>query len=119
MKTHLKRLRCKAGAMGNLVLRLVAWTEESHSVSGNSSCGSNLGRAPVVLGTGAGQRIFDARSNVALWLAADCGQLGNDQIARALEHALFAKRKGLTMAQIGKMLEHISHFKDVAGAHLF
>lgn len=118
MKAHQECLRCKPRATVNLVLRIMGWTEESRSVSGNSSHGSSLGRAPIVLGTGAGQRVFDARSNAALWLAADGGQLGNYQIARALEHALFAKREWLGIAQVGKVLEHISYREDVASAHL-
>ncbi len=64
------------------------------------------------------QCLFDARLDVAFRLAADGSEFGNHQVAGPLEHPLLAKRKRLDMAEIVKMLEHLSHLKDIAGAHL-
>jgi hypothetical protein len=44
-----------------------------------------------MLGAGAGEGLFDARLNVALWLAADGCQLGDDEITCALKHPLLTE----------------------------
>src|ERR1700687_1357596 len=64
------------------------------------------------------QRLIDARLDVAFRLAADGSEFGNHQVAGPLEHPLFAKRKRFDMAEIVKMLEHLGHLKNIAGAHL-
>ena len=51
--------------------------------------------------------LFDARLDVAFGLAADGGKLGDNQIARALKHALLAERERLEVAQVSQILEHI------------
>src|SRR5713226_9045100 len=87
---------------------------------GGRSCDAGLAVGPAPMpGAGLHQCLIDAGFDVALWLATNGGQLGNDQIPRPLEHPLFAERQRFYLAEVTKMLEHGSHFKDVAGAHFF
>jgi hypothetical protein len=44
-----------------------------------------------MLGTGAGEGLFDSRLDVAFGLAADRCQFGNDKVTCALKHALLTK----------------------------
>jgi hypothetical protein len=46
---------------------------------------------PVVFRMGARECLVDAGVDIALWLAANCCQLGNHKIARTFEHPLFAE----------------------------
>ena len=45
----------------------------------------------IVPHPGLGQRMIDARFDVAFGLAANCGKFRNDQVAGALQHPLLAK----------------------------
>jgi len=94
---------------------------DSKRISSVTDCGPrgvSANRAPVMLIACPGQSLFDPGLDVAFRLPTNCGQLGNDEISRALEHELLAKRKGLKVAQIGQMLEHVSDFEDISGPHL-
>jgi len=85
-----------------------------------SECGPGSAGAdwpPIVLGVSTRECVIDARFDIALGLAANCGQLRHDKIARTFEHPLFAEREWFDIAEIGQMLEHIGNLEDVARAH--
>src|SRR6185369_17368840 len=88
-------------------------------VSESGPGGAGADRAPVVLGVSTRECLIDARFDIALGLAANCGQLRYHQIARTFEHPLFAEREWLDVAEIGQMLEHVGNLEDVASAHFF
>ena len=69
-------------------------------MAGSSTCCTGSDWTPVVLGTGACECLVDARIDIALGLATNCGQLGDHQITRTFEHALLAKREWFDIAQI-------------------
>src|SRR5437879_6260499 len=74
--------------------------ESVASVTSRRSGHADLCRSAFVLCASAPERILNPRSDVAFRLAADRSQLGNHQIARALEHALLAKRERLDVTQV-------------------
>lgn len=84
---------------------------------GGSGC-ADTHRAPVMLSAGTGDRLIYSRLDVALRLTADCSQFRYNKVTRAFQHSLFAKRERLDVAEIRKVLQYISHFEDIAGAHL-
>ena len=63
--------------------------------------------------------LIDTRFDVAFRLAADGCQFGNHKVPRTFEHALFTKRDGFDIAQIGQMLEYIRDLEDVSSPHFF
>ena len=66
-----------------------------------SHCGgASADWAPVMLGVSTCECLIDARFDIALGLAANCGQLRHHQIARTFEHPLFAEREGFNIAEI-------------------
>ena len=67
----------------------------------------------------AGERLFDTRLDVALWLSSRSSKLGDYEVAYPLKHALFAERERLEVAQVGKVLQNVCDLEDVARAHLF
>ena len=83
--------------------------------SGAGSAGADW--AAIVLGVSTSESLIYARFDIALGLAADCSQLRDDKITRTFEHPLFAERERFSVAQIGQMLEHISHLEDITRPH--
>jgi hypothetical protein len=55
----------------------------------------------VVLVASAHQGLLDSRLDIAFRLATNRRQLGDYEIMRAFEHALFTERKRLEVAQVG------------------
>ncbi len=60
-------------------------------MTAGSPCGMSANRALIVLVAGPCESLFDPGLDVAFRLPTNCGQLGNDKISSALEHALLAK----------------------------
>ena len=69
--------------------------------AGCRRCGATGEAIPFsfVARTSLGQRFVHAWLDIAFRLAANSGELGNDQVVRPFEHTLLAKRKGLAVAQ--------------------
>ena len=65
---------------------------DARSVAGDGTGGDVRARGPCrVSRAGARERLLDARLDAALGLSADGGEFRDDEVARSLEHALFAE----------------------------
>src|SRR4051812_21583788 len=83
------------------------------------SCCTRTAHGPVIVpGTCLRQSVIHPRFDAAFGLTTDGGKFRNDQITRALQHSLFAKREWFNLGEIAEMLEHISNFKDISASHL-
>ena len=87
-------------------------------VAGGGASGLGPRRTSLVLGAGARESLLDSRFDIAFRLPANGGQLRNDEVVGTFQHALFAERERLEMAQVSQMLEDVSDFEDIAGPHL-
>lgn len=87
-------------------------------MNGRRSGGARAHRGlAFVFSAGARKGLFDAWFDVAIGLAADGGELRDDEVAGAFEHSLFAETERLEVAEVGEILEHVGDFKDVACSH--
>ena len=81
--------------------------------------GASTSWASIMLCAGSRNRLIYSRFDTAFGLAANGGQFRDDEIAGAFEHTLLTKRERLDIAEIGQMLQHVRHFKNIAGTHFF
>src|SRR3954468_15031991 len=63
------------------------------------------------------ERALDLRLDEVGLFARHCGNLGNDEELRAVEHALFAEREVLGTGEEGQALEDFDDVVDRAGPH--
>ena len=107
---------CKSG--GKPELEPEEGVDASVLVTGRRTSSLDSCGMSIVFIAGARESLLDSWLDVAFRLPTDGSQLRNHQVVRTFEHALFAERERLEMAQVSKVLEHVGDFEDIAGPHL-